>query len=131
MKGLTRHARQARASGGATDHADRVKSDPEGATTTRKVDKAVMRPKALSPVGGKKAIARLDKPVRGKLDADAFKGGGGIKIKSSHKGLLHKELGVPKGEKIPADKLKKAAHSKDPKERKRAVFAENAKHWKH
>lgn len=43
------------------------------------------------------------------------------------KGALHKELGVPIGKKIPASKLKKAEHSKNPKERKRAVLAETLK----
>ena len=54
-----------------------------------------------------------------------------IHIKASHKGLLHKELGVPSGEKIPAAKLEKALHSKNPKVRKRANFARNAKHFAH
>lgn len=49
-----------------------------------------------------------------------------IKVK---KGALHKELGVPKGKKIPEAKLKKAEKSSNPLTRKRAVFAENAKHW--
>jgi hypothetical protein len=40
-----------------------------------------------------------------------------------HKGALHRELGVPEGEKIPAKKLKKAEHSKSPTERKRAALA--------
>jgi hypothetical protein len=44
-----------------------------------------------------------------------------------HKGALHKELGVPEGKKIPEKKLKKAEHSKNPKERKRAVLAETLK----
>lgn len=39
-------------------------------------------------------------------------------------GALHKELGVPEGKKIPAKKLKKAEHSKNPTLRKRAVLAE-------
>jgi hypothetical protein len=39
-------------------------------------------------------------------------------------GALRKSLGVKKGEKIPASKLKKAEHSKNPKTRKRAVLAE-------
>lgn len=30
-------------------------------------------------------------------------------IKPSHKGLLHKELGVPQGQKIPASRLNAAA----------------------
>lgn len=54
-----------------------------------------------------------------------------IHIKPSHKGLLHKNLGVPAGKKIPASKLESAENSKDPAVRKRAVFAENAKHWNH
>lgn len=52
-----------------------------------------------------------------------------IQIKPSHKGLLHKKLGVPQGKKIPASKLKKAAKSKSPALRKEANFAKNAKDW--
>lgn len=44
-----------------------------------------------------------------------------------HKGALHKELGVPEGKKIPASKLKKAEHSKNPTLKKRAVLAETLK----
>ena len=47
------------------------------------------------------------------------------------KGALHKELGVPQGKKIPEAKLQKALHSKNSLTRKRAQFAENAKHWNH
>ena len=54
-----------------------------------------------------------------------------IRIKPSHKGELHKELGVKPGQKIPEKKLAKAEHSKDPKVRKQAQFAENAKKWNH
>jgi len=70
---------------------------------------------------GKKAAVRADKCARG----------GGIRIKPSHKGLLHKNLGVKTGKKIPVEKLEQAKHSKDPAIRKRATFAENAKHWNH
>lgn len=42
-------------------------------------------------------------------------------------GALHKELGVPKGEKIPAKKLEKAEHSSNPTERKRANLAKTFK----
>lgn len=52
-----------------------------------------------------------------------------INIKPSHKGKLHEDLGVPVGKKIPAGRIEKATHSKDPAERKRAVFAENARKW--
>lgn len=43
------------------------------------------------------------------------------------KGALHQELGVPANKKIPAAKLEKAAHSKNPKLKKRAVLAETLK----
>ena len=46
------------------------------------------------------------------------------------KGALHRELGVAEGKKIPAKKLKKAEHSKNPLERKRAVLAETLKKMK-
>lgn len=40
-----------------------------------------------------------------------------------HKGKLHRELGVPEGKKIPAKKLAKAEHSKNPTIRKEANLA--------
>ena len=46
------------------------------------------------------------------------------------KGALHKKLGVPEGKKIPAKKLEKAEHSKNPKERKEAVLAKTLKGFK-
>jgi hypothetical protein len=55
----------------------------------------------------------------------------GIDIKPSHKGELHAELGVPQGQTIPAKKLAKALDSGNAAERKRAQFAENAKHFSH
>jgi hypothetical protein len=51
-----------------------------------------------------------------------------IMIKPSHRGLLHKELGVPEGQKIPASKIAAAKNSSNPAERKRAVFAQNFGH---
>lgn len=54
---------------------------------------------------------------------------GKIAIKPSHKGLLHKELGVALGKKIPASKLAAASKSASPAEQKRITFAENAKKW--
>lgn len=43
------------------------------------------------------------------------------------KGALHKKLGVPQGEKIPAEKLEKAAHSENPETRKQAALAKTFK----
>jgi hypothetical protein len=54
-----------------------------------------------------------------------------IHIKKSHEGLLHKDLGVATDKPIPAKKLAKAEHSENAAVKKRAVFAENAKHWHH
>lgn len=54
-----------------------------------------------------------------------------IRIKPSHKGRLHKALGVPQGQPIPAKKLSKALDSKSPAVRKEANFAKNAKGFKH
>ncbi|HNC88727.1 MAG TPA: hypothetical protein PL000_07235 [Anaerolineales bacterium] len=47
-----------------------------------------------------------------------------------HPGVLHKELGVKPGKKIPESKLKKAEHSKNPTLKKRAVLAETLKSFK-
>lgn len=49
-----------------------------------------------------------------------------IKIKKSHEGDLHHDLGIPEGKTIPMADKEKAAHSKDPAERKRGQFAVNA-----
>lgn len=48
-----------------------------------------------------------------------------------HPGSLHKTLGVPEGKKIPAKKLDKATHSKNPTTRRRAILAETLKKFKH
>ena len=42
---------------------------------------------------------------------------------TKNKGALHRSLGVPEGETIPAAKLAKAAHSSNPTIRKRAQLA--------
>lgn len=47
------------------------------------------------------------------------------------KGALHRDLGIKKGKKIPLARERAAAHSKNPKLRKRAQFALNARKWKH
>ncbi len=42
---------------------------------------------------------------------------------TKNKGALHRELGVPEGEKIPAKKMAKAAKSKNPRIRKQVTLA--------
>lgn len=44
-----------------------------------------------------------------------------------NKGALHRKLGVPEGEKIPAKKMAKAAKSKNPTVRKEVVLAKTLK----
>jgi hypothetical protein len=52
-------------------------------------------------------------------------------VPESHKGRLHKALGVPEGKPIPAAKLASALNSSDPHVRKMAQFAKTAKGFKH
>lgn len=44
-----------------------------------------------------------------------------------HPGALHRSLGVPEGEKIPAAKLAAAAHSSNPTTRRRVALAKTLK----
>jgi hypothetical protein len=46
-----------------------------------------------------------------------------------HPGALHRDLGVPEGEKIPAAKLAAATHSSNPTTRKRANLAKTMSHF--
>ena len=52
----------------------------------------------------------------------AFKPGGS-------KGKLHRELGIPEGEKIPAKRLEAAAHSSNPEVKRDAIRAKTMKGW--
>ena len=54
-----------------------------------------------------------------------------IHIKPSHRDALHRELHVPTGKKISVATLEKASHSKNSVEKSRAVFALNARNFKH
>ncbi len=47
------------------------------------------------------------------------------------KGKLHREMGIPEGEKIPPKKLEAATHSKNREERDDAIRAETMKGWNH
>ncbi len=49
-------------------------------------------------------------------------------IRPSRRGLLHKKLGVPQDQPIPAEKIDAALHSKSPALRKEANFARNFGH---
>lgn len=60
---------------------------------------------------------------------EAAESSGKIKIKPSHRGLLHKKLGVPQGDKIPRGKLaaakKRAKRTHDTALMKEVTFAQN------
>lgn len=48
-----------------------------------------------------------------------------------HKGKLHRELGIPEGQKIPAARLSSAAKSSNREVRNDAIRAQTMKKWKH
>lgn len=58
------------------------------------------------------------------------KGGNWIAGAIKHKGALHRDLGVPMGQKIPAGKLEKATHSSNPTIAKRARLAKTLASFK-
>jgi hypothetical protein len=47
------------------------------------------------------------------------------------KGKLHREMGIPVGQKIPAQRLKAATHSSNPSIKRDAIRAETMKGWHH
>jgi|tagenome__1003787_1003787.scaffolds.fasta_scaffold19659161_2 oligoendopeptidase F len=53
----------------------------------------------------------------------------GIYIKPANRGKLRKATKTKKGAKIPVSKLRSMKKSKNPKTRKRATFALNARGW--
>jgi len=50
-----------------------------------------------------------------------------IKGAIQHPGALHRDLGVPQGQKIPVTKIAKAVNSANPTLRRRAVLAQTLK----
>lgn len=71
-------------------------------------------------VHGEAAKERPDRRARG----GGFHPGG-------EKGKLHREIGVPVGEKIPAEKLAAAKRSDNPEIRRDAIRAATMKKWHH
>lgn len=53
-----------------------------------------------------------------------------IHIKKSNRGKLRKSAGVKRGQKIPVSKLRQMKRSRNPKTRRRATFALNARKWR-
>ena len=68
---------------------------------------------------------------RGEVNKPMAAGQWVAKAFANNKGKLHRTLEVAPGQKIPAAKLEKAEHSRNPTTRKEAQLAENAKHFNH
>ena len=133
-----RHAKLAKGGAAVEGKKPRGRLDREptsrspGAGEGQAVDASSWRPPGPGPDRDNAILAgplKLDKR-EGYLPQN-YARGGGIHIKPSHRGLLHKNLGVPAGEKIPEAKLEKAKEHASPAEKKRIVFAEDAKKWHH
>ncbi len=81
--------------------------------------------KAGGTAPGIAALPRGDKGVRGRKAGGRtpnFNPGG-------HKGKLHREIGIPEGEKIGKSRLSKAAHSDNPEIRRDAIRAQTMGKW--
>jgi hypothetical protein len=76
-------------------------------------------------------VAVIKEKNMGRAKKEYAKSGLWIQEAIKKPGALHKSLHVPKGEKIPAKKLEKATHSKNPTLRKRAILAETLKNLHH
>jgi hypothetical protein len=79
----------------------------------------------------------LDRKKRADMETGEYKKGGMAKGGKNwiagaikHKGALHRDLGVPMGQKIPASKLAKAEHSLNPTIAKRARLAKTLASFK-
>ena len=53
-----------------------------------------------------------------------------VTVREKNRGKLRKAAGTKKGKKIPVKKLQQMKRSKNPKTRKRANFALNARKWR-
>jgi len=113
--------------GGAAKHTDEVQD--------KKLMHKILKPKAFKADGG--AMHHKDcscKMCMGGAAKSKKADGGKVKwIQGAikHPGSLHKALHVPEGEKIPAKKLEKAAHSDNPKLAKKANLAKTLKRMHH
>jgi hypothetical protein len=87
---------------------------------------------AIAP-GAATALGAARPPVGGAMPG--MKEGGKVRHKGFHPGgtpgKLHKEIGVPEGQKIPAGRLEAATHSSNPEVRRDAIRAETMKKWHH
>ena len=82
----------------------------------------------MASMGTACITASMGNTTGGETEPDGMKDGGKwIQGAIKHPGALHRALHVPEGEKIPAKKLAKAAHSDNPTMRRRAALAKTLK----
>jgi hypothetical protein len=109
---------------------DRPKRQMGGMMPAPQVPLAQMPPAQLSPA----ALAQLRAAGMGPRPGMPMGQKRGGRTKNFHpggeKGKLHREMGIPEGEKIPKDKLAAATHSSDPEKRRDAIRAETMSHWR-
>lgn len=108
----------------------KAKFKPADSDDAAKIHGGTVRSRFVRP-GRKRGGAALSSAGK---DMDcAYADGGGVKgfHPGGEKGKLHREMGVPEGDKIPAKKLAAAAHSDNPEKRRDAIRAETMKKWKH
>ena len=127
--------------------AQRVRTQPGDAQQVNDSHKNIQNgsPSALptrfakgGPVG-KHDDAAADKKLFKKMfkqeestEAQGMKKGGKKAFNpGGQKGKLHRELGVPEGQKIPSGRLASAANSSNPEVKRDAIRAQTMKQWKH
>ena len=118
--------RKPRASGGRLkrDMGGQMPMAPSGLAAGQQIGASVVPQAMLNPRGTATQPGLLARSAGLK---DGGKADHWIAGAVKHPGALHKELHVPEGKKIPEKKLKKAEHSKNPVEAKRAHLAETLK----
>lgn len=95
--------------------------DDADAPDSDKPDAKNRKYKKGGKVHGKMPKQRLDKKSRGGKTKDFHPGG--------EKGKLHRELGIPEGEKIGTARVAKATHSDNPEIRRDAIRAKTMSKW--
>jgi hypothetical protein len=127
-----------RASGGRTEHTELHHADCRcakctgGMTRGGHVEHHHPDCRCAKCRGGSIEAMEGSRPTGGRIaHASGGKADHWIAGATKNKGALHRELHVPEGQKIPAKKLTKAEHSKNPVERKRADLAKTLKGLNH
>lgn len=112
----------------AKDQAEAKKGIEEDDELKEKMENSKIR-KLVQKEGGKKEKDEEEEEEEEEDEKEDGKGGGGNWIKGAIKrpGQLHRDLGVPQGQKIPPAKLAAAKRSSNPKIRQRANLAATLK----